>query len=150
MLTSVAFSYDSKLLVSGSYDKTIKIWDRATGAPQQTLDIGAAITKLSFDSSGLYLDTDIGRLEIDNRTKASFPVLDPDQAKGYGYGLSRDKSWITWNEYYVLWLPPNCRPFTWAVSTSLSTTTVIRIALGCHSGRLVVMGLLGSGPYPVS
>jgi WD40 repeat protein len=30
-VNSVAFSHDSKLLASASYDKTVKVWDAATG-----------------------------------------------------------------------------------------------------------------------
>ncbi|KAK4443458.1 putative vegetative incompatibility protein HET [Podospora aff. communis PSN243] len=37
-VNSVAFSPDSKLVASGSYDNTIKIWDAATGACTQTLE----------------------------------------------------------------------------------------------------------------
>jgi WD40 repeat protein len=37
-VTSVAFSPDSKLLMSGSYDTTIKIWDAATGSFQQIFE----------------------------------------------------------------------------------------------------------------
>ncbi|UKZ81833.1 hypothetical protein TrVFT333_009609 [Trichoderma virens FT-333] len=37
ILTSVAFSHDSKRIISGSSDETIKIWDRTTGEIQQTL-----------------------------------------------------------------------------------------------------------------
>ncbi|KAK4451027.1 hypothetical protein QBC34DRAFT_61486 [Podospora aff. communis PSN243] len=37
-VTSVAFSPDSKLVASGSYDSTVKIWDAATGECTQTLE----------------------------------------------------------------------------------------------------------------
>ncbi|KAF5230264.1 hypothetical protein FAUST_9885 [Fusarium austroamericanum] len=37
-VTSVVFSADGQRLASGSYDKTVKIWDAATGACKQTLE----------------------------------------------------------------------------------------------------------------
>ncbi|KAH8778279.1 WD40-repeat-containing domain protein, partial [Hyaloscypha sp. PMI_1271] len=35
---SVAFSHDSELLASASDDKTVKVWDAATGTLRQTLE----------------------------------------------------------------------------------------------------------------
>ncbi|KAI8654220.1 NACHT domain-containing protein [Fusarium sp. Ph1] len=46
---SVVFSADGQRLVSGSYDKTIKIWDAATGACEQTLEgHGEQVTSVVF------------------------------------------------------------------------------------------------------
>lgn len=38
VVRSIAFSPDGKLLVSGAYDTTVRIWDMATGDVKQTLD----------------------------------------------------------------------------------------------------------------
>jgi WD40 repeat protein len=63
-VNSVAFSHDSKLLASGSYDDTIKIWDTATGTLQQTLEgHSGSVNSVAFShdskllASGSYDDT---------------------------------------------------------------------------------------------
>lgn len=51
-VSAVAFSFDGKMLASGSYDKTIKLWDTQTGTLRKTLDrIGWEIRSLSFSGT---------------------------------------------------------------------------------------------------
>jgi WD40 repeat protein len=55
-VTSLAFSPDGLWLVSGSWDKTIKIWEVETGREVQTL-VGHdhPIYSVAFDSRGRWL-----------------------------------------------------------------------------------------------
>ncbi|KAH8591892.1 quinon protein alcohol dehydrogenase-like superfamily [Bisporella sp. PMI_857] len=52
-VTSVAFSSDGKQVVSGSDDKTVRLWDAATGALQQTLEgHSRVVTSVAFSPDG--------------------------------------------------------------------------------------------------
>ncbi|UKZ53250.1 hypothetical protein TrVGV298_007042 [Trichoderma virens] len=173
---SVAFSADGRYLASGSLDGTIKIWDATTGKERQTLKVNTAIRTISFDDIASYLYTEIGpiKLGVEHRTEAQSmvaQVLSPDsdlaqdqdqrrpiandtqKAKHYGWGISTDKGWITWNGHNILWLPPEYQPSTSAVWPYASPSTSpqvpltdVAIALGTGSGRVVVFRMSG-GPY---
>ncbi|KAF7172661.1 hypothetical protein CNMCM5623_004803 [Aspergillus felis] len=113
---SVIFSNDSKLLASGSYDKTIKVWDASSGQCLKTLKIDRIAYLKSFDMSNSCLETYNGTiysLDLD----AGPTDTEPEVARSQGYGVT-DQTWITWNSKYLLWLPPDYRPRTFAVSRS--------------------------------
>ncbi|OAQ58038.2 hypothetical protein VFPPC_17043 [Pochonia chlamydosporia 170] len=59
-------------------------------------------------------------------------------ARRTGYGISPDKRCVTFNEENILWLPIEFRP-------TCSTVSGSTIAIGCSSGRVIVIELSHRG-----
>jgi hypothetical protein len=140
----VVFSNDGERLASGSFDKTVKIWDATSGACLQTLLVGLTVSRCSFDlSNDVRLLTDLGVLHLD--MPMSIAMRSTDQAhlrhpNFHGYGISADGVWITESEQRVLRLPVECR----GVASAVADT---RVALGCRSGRVLIIGFRHAGEH---
>ncbi len=52
LVSSVCFSTDGRILASGSWDDTVKLWDVATGTLQRTLNSFGSVTGVHFSPDG--------------------------------------------------------------------------------------------------
>ncbi len=118
---SVVFSPNGQQLASCSGDRTVRLWDAASGACLQTLE-GHTDT-IIFSPGGSNFVTDSGVLSVGQPKTDTAPKQ---------VGLSISEKWITWNSHDILWLPPEYR-------ASQSAAEENRIGVGCSSGLVYIL-----------
>ncbi|OCK76682.1 hypothetical protein K432DRAFT_265156, partial [Lepidopterella palustris CBS 459.81] len=123
------FSHDSSRLASASDDNTVRVWDAGSGECLQTLNIGKKIFNVSFDSTGLYLHTDIGVIVLDQSSTSNITPdeREPQNSRYEGVALSSDRAWITYDSKNLVWLPSEYRPLCSVVSGKM-------VGIGVESG----------------
>ena len=126
-VTAVQFSPDGSKLASASDDEKVIVWDAITGAQQHTIDAKTSVSALEFSADGTFLQTDVGRFEIqaafsgpsDNDALTSRP-----QIQGY-----------FWHHRQTMW-PPAGQLFLGCADTVGGSKT----ALNHSSGAIHVTG----------
>lgn len=84
LVSSVCFSPDGRILASGSWDETVKLWNVATGTLQRTLNSFGSVTGVHFSPDGRTLAVESssedfwGIALLDVRTGTSRTWLDSD------------------------------------------------------------------------
>ncbi|KAH6999391.1 hypothetical protein EDB80DRAFT_687507 [Ilyonectria destructans] len=120
--SSIAFSRDDSLVALTFRKGKIVVLCRAgDGARIGRIDMGGGQLFRPFSRNGFVEGTNL----FLNQESLGFTQFG-------GFGTSKDNCWITWNGANLLWLPPDYRP----IRTASDGVTV---ALGCSSGRLVVL-----------
>ena len=109
-------------MASGSRDHTVRLWDAGTGAALQTLELGIKTGTLSFSTSGQYLITDRGVLDVSSLQLS----LDPLEQLCTLFVLN---DWVTEEGANILWLPPDYRATCVAVRDGM-------VVLGHSSGSI--------------
>ncbi|KAK4149570.1 vegetative incompatibility protein HET-E-1 [Chaetomidium leptoderma] len=140
---SAAWSPDAARLASASDDKTVKIWDATTGQCIATLEGHSD----SFDTSlSRRLHTDAGTFDLPPALPSTALAVtsanhipSPASPQCIGYGLNSNCTWITYRGENLLWLPPEYRPSSSAISGTA-------VAIGCFSGRVWTVVLSDDNP----
>jgi hypothetical protein len=118
------------LVASASEDRTVRLWDPATGASLGILETGLVmIQQLSFSSDSQYLDTDRGRLSISSLSP-SLPAPSSEFVREREIFVNR--AWVVQEMKNVLWLPSDYRATCVAIQNNV-------LVMGHASGRVSIL-----------
>ncbi|KAK4076686.1 uncharacterized protein Triagg1_4289 [Trichoderma aggressivum f. europaeum] len=125
-----------------------EIWISTVGEKRTRLILGS-ITSPTFGSRESYIGTARGFINIKDldtgyETPDSYKTITSEQLRFEGYGLSADRSWITWNEKKILWLPVTYRP----ISLAHDSLNISPLGISISAGSSTDMEIRFSGPPP--
>ncbi|KAL2885822.1 Vegetative incompatibility protein HET-E-1 [Ceratocystis lukuohia] len=161
---SVAFSNDGQRLASGSWDKTVKIWDATSGACVQTLEgHGHYVTSVVFSNDGQRLASGsadntvkiwdatsgacVQTLEGHGRSVTSAVFTNDEQRIASGLPASqaslphsRSYTYSLTNDH--VWIMEDGQRILWLPPSCRPlkfTTAHTKLGLGTFSGRIIIM-----------
>ena len=108
-INSIAISPDGKYIVSGSWDKTIKIWDFKTAECLNTLEGQNSVSSIAISPDGKYIvsGSDDGIIKIlDFRTLECLNTLEGHKDSVNSIAISPDGKYIvsgSWDDTIKIW-----------------------------------------------
>jgi len=124
---------DAVAFSPASYDRTVRLWDAATGAAIHTLEVTEAIYDLYFSEHGSSIEAYIGPLRVPGLASA-VPHLQPSPLRLSN--IRFESKWITRDMERLLWLPPEYRPICSDCSNNI-------LVIGHENGHV---SLINFGP----
>jgi WD40 repeat protein len=112
----LAFSRDGLALVSGSVDKTVRVWDIPSGRNTSTLNDTGVIRSVAFapDGNALVSSSSMGRIKIWNSLTGRNTATLKTHNLGSYFWVSPDGKSLLWTDKTVL--GPDSKSTTWAES----------------------------------
>jgi WD40 repeat protein len=103
--TSMALSREPTRLAIASQSFVVSVWDVHSNVRMYTFDCKDQVNQMSFDSTGLFLSTNVGMIDI-HASLATSMITGIVPAKYSGLALVEDRQKITYNSKLLIWLPP--------------------------------------------
>ncbi|KAI3324047.1 vegetative incompatibility protein HET-E-1 [Xylariaceae sp. AK1471] len=148
LVTSVAFSPSSKLVVSNSdsSDRWVRVWSVDTGScllSTRLFHLGFFVLQdadfLRFDAGEIPLQDMLSAYSIRQASGTVTTRTYSFYAEGTqpGYWISQDKCWVTLNKNKLIWLPVTFRPDIFPPGSF--STTGSTVAMGSPSGAVTII-----------
>ncbi|TFB05935.1 hypothetical protein CCMA1212_001361 [Trichoderma ghanense] len=152
----VAVSNNARRVIVGySLQYENEIWIHNEGQKIIRLSLEGQGFETLFAAGESYITTWGGRIDLNGlqtgcETLDSYQTITLEEIRFEGYGLSADKSWITWNGSNILWLPGIYRPHPRGnslITDRMGVVTILPLGLFIVvDERVVIIGF--SGPPP--
>lgn len=136
----MGFSPDGKLLTLAGPNSDVSFWRVETGQCSFRGNLLDALSPDTADPEALKMFQEAGMFTRPGHLATHSPLY--IYAKSlpsvkYGYGISADRCWVTWNGARYVWLPPEARPDTFQIADELVVLLVKR-----QPSRVIVMRFL--------
>lgn len=139
-ISSMVFSPDGTRLASGSWDKTVKVWDVACAKELLCYDTQVDNHRIEFndDSTKISVNGEAVHISLQTPFCGAIAGSSGQNPKSPSTRLGIDSGWVTWSSERILWLPPEYRPGSWASHRS-------NLVIGGSGGRVTFLSRVPSG-----
>ncbi|KAL7936753.1 WD40 repeat-like protein [Trichoderma chlorosporum] len=131
-IVTLAFSADGRHLASGSEIGVLTVWDIRADRELRKLIIYTKPHSIFFDKLDIEHQSAADAQAISLSTNSAQDqdeyqeFVEAERTDYFGYGISRDKCWITWNGRGILWVPPEYRPTKTSVIWPSPSSTLLQ------------------------